>query len=173
MNEVWKDIKGYEGLYQVSNTGRVSGPRKILKGSIQNKGFLMVALCKDGIKPNKQFLVHRLVAFAFVDNPNDYYDVDHLNFDKLDNRAENLEWVNDVINNNRLFRAGRMGGNFKSAGRIRCVETGREFKSMKECSDSLGICYASLNYVIHGQMGMTSVNGLHFERLEIPNEIEI
>jgi len=163
MNEIWVDIKGYEGLYQVSNKGRVSGPRKILKGGIQNKGFLMVCLCKDGV--HKQFLIHRLVAFAFVDNPNNYYDVDHLNFDKLDNRAENLEWVNDVINNNRLFQAGRMKGNFPSAGCIRCIETGLEYKSMKACADSMDLCYASLNYVIHGQMGMTSVNGFHFERI--------
>jgi len=88
--EVWKDVVGYEGLYTVSNMGRVRGPRKILSPAADGGGYLAVNLCKNG----SQILtkVHRIVAFAFIPNPEQKPEVDHINRDRRDNRVENLQW---------------------------------------------------------------------------------
>lgn len=95
--EVWKDIKGYEGLYQVSNEGRIKslgGDRykaiRILNGNISEQGYNRVNLFKDG-KP-KTFNIHRLVAEAFIPNPENKPCIDHCNTIRNDNRVENLKW---------------------------------------------------------------------------------
>ena len=101
MKEIWKDIRGYEGLYRVSNLGRVISleridsrgriwpERLIYIGNDYSKGYLVVKLCKDG--KQKAYKVHRLVADAFIPNPENLPQVNHINEDKTDNRAENLE----------------------------------------------------------------------------------
>ena len=101
--EIWKPIKGYEGLYQVSNFGRVKslkfGKEKILKQSKNKKtGYLHVVLCKNGIL--KTFRVHRLVAEAFLDNPNNLPCVNHKDENKTNNNVDNLEWCNAKYNLN-------------------------------------------------------------------------
>lgn len=102
--EIWKDVKGYEGRYQVSDLGRVKGiPRmawsgrvfyklkeKILKPGKNSEGYLVVVLC-DG-KTTKTNKVHRLVAKAFIDNPNNNPVVNHKDSNKTNNCLENLEW---------------------------------------------------------------------------------
>lgn len=102
MIEIWKDIKGYEGSYQVSNHGRVKSLRfrnckrdLILKPILKKTGYYVISL------QNKQFHIHKLVAEAFVFNPNGYNVVDHINTDTSDNRAENLRWctVKENVNN--------------------------------------------------------------------------
>lgn len=102
MNEIieeWKPIEGYEGLYEVSNMGRVKslGNDKSRKDKIlfqyENKsGYLYVTLCKDN--KLRSFRVHRLVATAFIPNPNNLPTVNHINEIKNDNRLDNLEWMN-------------------------------------------------------------------------------
>ena len=103
--EVWKPIKGYEGLYEISNLGRVkslnyrgTGKGKILKNIEDRKGYLKVCLTKNG--RHKIFRVHRLVAEAFIPNPENKPCVDHINTIKNDNRIENLRWVTNKENNN-------------------------------------------------------------------------
>ena len=98
MNEIieeWKPICGYEGLYEVSNMGQVKSLKfdkeKILKQGKMKNDYLFVNLYKDGIM--KRFLVHRLVASAFIDNPNNYPTVNHNNEVKTDNRVSNLCWM--------------------------------------------------------------------------------
>ena len=95
--EIWKDCKGYEGLYQVSSLGRIWSVRKqryikSYKKTGKNEGYLEIQLvAKNGkIKYER---VHRLVALAFIPNPNNYTIVNHLNGIKDDNRVENLEWT--------------------------------------------------------------------------------
>ena len=95
--EEWRDIKGYEGLYQVSNLGRVRSERKILKGTPDKDGYLRVALCKNGTR--KYFGIHRLVAIAFIYNTNNYPCVNHRDENKTNNRAKNLEWCTIAYNN--------------------------------------------------------------------------
>ena len=93
--EIWKEVKGYEGLYQVSNYGNVRSKRGVLKPQARQHGYLGVMLYGKGGHPTKGFKtysVHRLVAEAFVPNPNGYAEVNHIDEDKTNNRAENLEW---------------------------------------------------------------------------------
>ena len=100
--EIWKDIEGYEGYYQVSNLGRVKslyGNGKILSQSIE-KNYYKVRLCKNGV--TKCFSVHRLVAFAFIENTNkeNFTMVNHKDENKLNNYVENLEWCDCKYNLN-------------------------------------------------------------------------
>lgn len=113
--EQWKPIKGYEGLYQVSNEGRVRSLDRIVavlkNGKFSEKkikgktlklwvaqDYLHVTLCKDG-KVKAPF-VHKLVASAFVNNPKGYKIVNHKDENKLNNRSDNLEWCTTVYNRN-------------------------------------------------------------------------
>lgn len=109
--EEWKTIDGYED-YQVSNFGRVKSlgnnkkrKEKILK-PINNKGYQRVHLCKDGKR--KLFRVHRLVAMAFIPNPNNYTEVNHIDECKTNNHVDNLEWCTDEYNSNYGTRNERL-----------------------------------------------------------------
>ena len=97
MTEIWKDIPGYEGLYQVSNLGQVRslkfGKIKILKQEDKN-GYKRIQLKK------KHFLVHRLVAICFIDNPLNYPIINHKDEDPSNNKIDNLEWCSIQYNNN-------------------------------------------------------------------------
>lgn len=112
-NEVWKDIQGYEGLYQISNFGNVKSLERykknnggsktliaetILKQSKNNRGYCRIYLCKDSNK--KAFSVHRLVADAFVPNPNNLTEVNHKDENKENNCFDNLEWCDCNYNIN-------------------------------------------------------------------------
>lgn len=107
MKEIWKDISGYESIYQVSNLGRVKRivfkngtteklKEKVLKPSDNGKGYKIVGLCKNG--KIKNHYIHRLVAEAFIPNPNNYEEVNHKDFNKDNNIIDNLEWVTPLQN---------------------------------------------------------------------------
>ena len=105
MNEenkiIWKDIPGYEGLYKVSNTGKVFSCVTNRELSVIQKkdGYTCISLCdKDHNK--KQYRIHQLVAKAFIPNPNNLPMINHKNEIKNDNRVENLEWCNNFYNSN-------------------------------------------------------------------------
>ena len=113
--EIWRDIEGYEGFYQISNLGAVySVPRKSPNGSSQGgyllkhrkyrNGYHFVSLYKDG--HGKQFTIHRLVASAFIDNPRDCPEVNHIDGDKSNNAASNLEWCTRSENNKHAVKNG-------------------------------------------------------------------
>ena len=121
-NEEWRDVKGYEGLYQVSSEGRVKSLERkfidkigreryvkecFLKPSADRGGYLRVGLC-DGEK-RKTFKVHRLVCEAFHENPDNKPQVNHINEIKTDNRASNLEWATARENSNFGSRNERLG----------------------------------------------------------------
>lgn len=110
--EQWKDIEGYEGLYQVSNLGNVKSlarykknrskiqevKERIMKPSVYKNGYEVVQLSKDG--KIHSFCVHRLVALAFVPNTENKPQINHLDENKRNNRADNLEWCTSKENNN-------------------------------------------------------------------------
>ena len=102
MVEVWKEIEGYSGDYEISNFGRVrsnkAGKSKILKQHKKTGGYLYVVLCKNNIA--KPYRVNRLVAIAFVDNPNNYPYVNHKDSVRTNNFSENLEWCTAKYNSN-------------------------------------------------------------------------
>lgn len=111
--EIWKNIKGYEGLYQVSSEGRIKSLKwnkeRILKPGLARGGYMQVGLCAGG--KTRMFLVHRLVCQAFHKNPENKLEVNHINEDKTDNRASNLEWctrrenINHGTRNERVRKA--------------------------------------------------------------------
>ena len=100
-NEKWKDIDGYEGMYQVSDLGRVRslkyGKVRVLRPGKNHKGYLQVSLCKDGKQDS--FYFHSLVAQAFIENDNIFNtEINHINEDKSDNKVSNLEYCDRSYN---------------------------------------------------------------------------
>lgn len=99
MNEIWKDIKGYEGLYQISNLGRIKIIKngKIKKMSSIPKGYLRTGLTKN--KKTKYYYPHRLVAEAFIENYANLPCVNHKDNNPKNNKVDNLEWCSYKYNN--------------------------------------------------------------------------
>lgn len=116
MNENWKDIEGYEGLYQISNLGRVRSvdrvencgsfvrkrKGKILKQMVNRGGYCQVNLTKDGVGHTKE--IHRIVATAFIPNSLGLPQVNHIDCDKTNNSINNLEWVTAYENTTHAMR---------------------------------------------------------------------
>ena len=100
MEEIWKDINGHEGAYKISSSGKVCSNKYgypiIMKTFLAGKGYEVVTLCKNGI--SKKYYIHRLVAIHFIDNSNNYPEVNHIDGNKINNKLINLEWVNGVSN---------------------------------------------------------------------------
>jgi sulfate adenylyltransferase subunit 1 (EFTu-like GTPase family) len=119
MEEIWKDVLGYEGFYQVSNLGNVKscerivkhfrGGNRILKEKLKSltkdkDGYLRVCLCKYG--KEKLISVHRLVCMSFIENPENKNQVNHINGIKYDNKINNLEWSTSHENMQHAYRTG-------------------------------------------------------------------
>ena len=115
MNEIYKDIENYEGLYQISNLGRVKSldyhrtrKEQILKPATDKGGYLFVGLCKNG--KCERLLVHRLVATAFIPNPDNKPCIDHINTNRTDNSVDNLRWTTQKENcNNPISKKKKIG----------------------------------------------------------------
>ena len=154
MEEIWKDIKGYEGIYKVSNLGNVLSLKRTHKSGFQKRlkllkqhgdtsGYPQVVLYKDGER--KTYKVHRLVAESFIENPFFKPEVNHKDGVKTNNVADNLEWCTRKEN---MFHAKETGlWEIKDNGRsISVVAKGKNgepirFKSKKECSNYFGFDY--------------------------------
>ena len=156
--EIWKDIEGYEGLYQISNMGNVkslnyrrTGKEGILKGRKNSNGYLQVQLCQDG--KAKKYLVHQLVATVFCENPEGYTEVNHINEDKADCRADNLEWCSRSYNMTYNGRAKKVAEKkSKAVMGIDCT-TGLIviFSSSHEASRQLGIAQSNITQCCKGK----------------------
>lgn len=156
-DEIWKPIPGYEGYYDVSNRGRVrSLVRKSKYGvlserktprinSMSNRrGYYMTWLYKEG--EGKHWLVHRLVALAFIPNPNNLPFVNHKDENPKNNRFDNLEWCSRQYNNNYGNRLKRVAKSL-SKGYLQYDTEGNliaEFDTAKQAQESTGIYYTSI-----------------------------
>ena len=147
--EIWKtavyDGEVYEGLYQVSNLGRIlslnynnTGKPGLMNPFDNGDGYLRVVLCKN--REHKKCLVHRLVAFTFLENPENKPEINHIDEDKTNNRVDNLEWKwhKDNINHGtRNERAGKANTNGKCSKKVLQLslsgELIREWPSVSEC----------------------------------------
>ena len=155
--EIWKDIKGYEGLYQVSNLGNVKSLAKTRKG-ITNREDIILKLCnKDGYnvvnlwkdKKKKTIKVHRLVAQAFIPNIENKPYINHINAIRNDNRISNLEWCNQSENIRHAYNIG----NIKTKRVMQFDKNKRYIKtwsSIKEAEKILGICGSHISNCCNG-----------------------
>lgn len=167
--EIWKDIPGYEGIYQCSNIGRIlklpqerinwTGgvwitPAKIMSFHLNADGYACLSLTNaKGIRRAER--VHRLVAITFIDNPNHYPEVNHLNGIRNDNRVENLEWCSHQENCAYTAVLGN-----KSPKRIKCVETNEIFNTSTDAANKNGGNSGNIRKA--AKEGKRVVNGFHY-----------
>lgn len=163
--EIWKDIPGYEGNYQVSNLGRIKSvdkvkhvkdpksnreydrhfPECIKTVSVDNKGYLFVNL-KINSK-NTRYRVHRLVAQVFIPNPENLPQVNHIDEDKTNNCVDNLEWCTPMYNNlhgTRLQRIAEGNRGKTTHNAIKVEIFGKIYPSMSKAGEALGVCEGTI-----------------------------
>ena len=151
MSEEWRDVAGYEGLYQVSDQGRVKSfkwnKERFLKPSMDKDGYLLVTLCAGGKR--KTLKVHRLVCEAFHENPDNKPQVNHINEDKTDNRACNLEWCTckqNVNHGSRNERVSKPVGQYSLDGKLIKL-----WPSTMEAERQAGFNHGNISQVANGK----------------------
>lgn len=172
MEEIWKDIEGYEGLYQVSNLGRVKSlsrvvvrsstrkyisNEKLLKLCSDKAGYMIVCLSKEGT--HQTLKVHRLVANAFIPNPNEKKEVNHINGIKWDNRLENLEWNTTSENQKHAYSIGlNKGANGQRHGMSKLTDSQVKLIKLElgivksgELAKKYNVSQATISYIKSGK----------------------
>lgn len=162
MEEIWKDIKDYEGLYQISSLGRVKslwyGKERILKLGKDKDNYLTTNLCKEG--KIKIFKVHRLVAQTFIPNPNNYPCVNHKDENKQNNTVENLEWCTHKYNVNYGTAIERRTDKLLNREDLskkvyqytKDGEFVKEWESTKECERKNGFYHSTVSACCNGKL---------------------
>lgn len=166
--EEWRDIKGYEGFYQVSSLGKVktlanncfkSSKPKEMRLVTTPLGYKRVKLCKRG--EHKTCSVHRLVAMAFLPNPENKPEVNHIDGNPSNNAVDNLEWV--TSRENILHSYAKLGKKAPNCRRVRCLETGVVYPSTAEAGRVLGLNCMHIAGCCRGDYGRHQVKGTHWE----------
>lgn len=171
--EEWRDVKGYEGLYQVSNMGRVkslgngnsnNSKEKILKPGKDKKGYLIVIICKNGKR--KTCKVHRIVAEAFIPNYDNKYEIDHINCIRDDNRVKNIRLCShkENMNNPKTIKCEsecHKGNRNKLSKKVICIEINEIFNSTGEAARELGINKSHISDCCNGKRKTTG--GYHWK----------
>lgn len=194
MEEIWKDIViekngityDFTGLYQVSNLGNVRsmnfsgkvGNIKTLKTYVGNNGYMRISISHNGKITN--FFVHRLVANAFIPNPDNLEQVNHKDEDKTNNNVENLEWCDNEYNLNYGTRTERCRKKYKEQAEVRaeavkgaknpharkviCIETGMIFNAIVEAAEYYNISKNSIANCVRG--ASNTAGGYHWQYYE-------
>ena len=171
--EVWRAVKGHPN-YKVSSLGRVKSlarkrrvkngyycmaGERILRPAINCNGYQHLSL--DG----KDHRVHRIVASAFIENPNNYRDVNHKNGIKTDNRVENLEWVSHSDNEiHKIYTLKTPGELIRPMRKVLCVETGKVYISISSACRELGIKTSHISEACQGKISQTC--GYHWRYID-------
>lgn len=152
-NEEIRDIKGYEGIYAVTSYGRVWSYRrnKFLKPADNGKGYLFVVLSVNGQQKTQK--IHRLVAQAFLANPDGLPQVNHKDENKDNNRVSNLEWCDNKYN--VTYSIGRA---------VRCIELNKVFNCSETAAKELHLAGGSIRRCCKGKQ--KTVGGYHWEYVE-------
>ena len=173
--EIWKDLTGYIGIYQVSNNGRIKSlsrkiarkngqiaivKEKILKPKKDRYGYFFIVLSNNNIR--KTILVHRLVAAAFIPNPDNLPEIDHIDGDRINNRVNNLRWctrkqnANNPISIERYRKAGIIQKPYKQLQiPVQQLKDGfliGSYSSIREAERTTGIAHTSISRVIRGTL---------------------
>jgi len=156
MKEIWKDIKGYEGIYQISNLGKVKSLKrykknksklqlvneKILSNYTNSKnGYVYVYLCKDGNYKNVR--LHKLVAQTFIENPMNYKYINHINGDKTNNNVNNLEWCTQSYN---VIDSRKRNGSYDNDNKI--IRLYKIYKNCKKVANIVGFSSENIRQIL-------------------------
>lgn len=165
MREEWRDVVGYEGKYLISNYGDLARvhkytPTRSKKPTIDEDGYLRTKL--HDRSSTKYIGIHKLVAQAFIPNPENKPQVNHMNGDKKDNRVTNLEWVTASENNRHKFVVLDPESYHKKRKAVRCEELNRTFESVTAASKELGIHRGDIRDVANGKPQHITAGGYHW-----------
>lgn len=169
--EEWKDIKGFEEKYQISSLGRVrtlnwkrSGKIKIMKPYLIRGYFAMTFRLGGAGSKQVHPLVHRLVAEAFIDNPDNKSDVNHIDGNRQNNNISNLEWATRAENErHKIYILGHPSGSMLIPQKVLCVETGEIFNSQSEAGRKTGVSQGLISAVVHKKKWHKTAGGFHWE----------
>lgn len=161
LQEIWKDISNYEGLYQISNLGRVKSLSKksgflilkerIMKPTIKDNGYYQIALYKN--KKGCKKYIHRLVAEAFIPNPNNYPCINHKDYNKANNNVDNIEWCS-YSQNNTYSNCQVVAGASKRIPVLQCDKNGvilKEWECSLRAGQELGFSNSSITACCRGR----------------------
>lgn len=154
--ETWKEIPGLPGYYQVSDKGRVATLKhgfRVYRPEKTKTGYYQVCI------ERKRYKIHRLVAMAFIPNPNGLPQINHKNEIKTDNRAENLEWCTAKYNIN--FGSCIERRSAKLGKPVYCIETGKTFDSCADAGRKMNLDFSHIAKCCRGEL--SAHKGFHFE----------